>query len=101
MLSSSRALLRRLRRRDEHRSRAVEGREQPLKSRNLGQIIYRNICLSRVERQVVLVISLRRVELLARFDCRNNWRGKYLRLIELCGIRLGDASLLRGLREDG
>ena len=68
---------------------------------NLRQIVDGDVGLVRVEREVVLVVRLGRIEFLARLDSRDDRGRKKLRRVELRDIGRRDPTLLGILREDG
>jgi hypothetical protein len=85
---------------DEHRLVTILTRKELFQGRDLRQIVDRDVGLRGVQRQVILMIGLGRVENLVRFDFGDDGAGEDVSLVELGDIGLRDAGLFAGLRED-
>ena len=85
---------------NQHRRGPIVGREQPLQFIDLGQIVDDDVGAVRVQREVILVIGLGRIEGLERLDRRCDGSAKRVRPIELIDVALRDACLIRICRKD-
>ncbi len=67
---------------------------------DLRQVVERDVGLRRIAGQVILMVALRRIEGMIRFDLRRDWLPEYVGLIELFDVGLGDTCLFGGRGED-